>query len=400
MLSLGAEPPALRAVVTTNYVVVTNIVLVTNYVADLPSQGAPGAAVVRGASEEPPSQPAAATRASGLPDIQWVPPQDDYDWIQLKTGEWLKGRIKAMQKRELEFYSEKLEDLSFEWKDIRQLRSARTLDVLFTDGEKRSGPVVIKPGQVRVGADEPRAATRDEVQSLTPGGSRERNYWSGKGSVGLTLRAGNTEQFEYNAQAHIQRRTPTTRLRLDYIGNASSSSGVENANNHRVNSEFDLWLSGRFYLILPFAEYYKDPFQNLSDRLTVGAGVGYDLFDRPDLEWNITAGPGFQKVWFESSLPGEESSKSAAAMVFGSRFEWRINRLVELILEYRGQYTSRAVGETTHHSVSTLSFELTKRFDLDLSFVWDRIAYPRAGEDGTIPQRDDFRLVVGMGVDF
>ena len=58
------------------------------------------------------------------------------------------------------------------------------------------------------------------------------------------------------------------------------------------------------------------------------------------------------------------------------------------------------VGETTHHSVSTLSLELTKRFDLDVSFIWDRITNPKVGADGVQPKPDDFRLVVGLGVDF
>ncbi len=88
-----------------------------------------------------------------------------------------------------------------------------------------------------------------------------------------------------------------TRLSLDYIGNVSMSDGAGNASNHRVNSEFDLWLSRRFYLILPFVQYYKDPFQNLSDHVTRGSGIGYDLIDRPKLEWNITTGPG-------SNMPG------------------------------------------------------------------------------------------------
>jgi YD repeat-containing protein len=337
---------------------------------------------------------------SSLPPLSWVPPADDFDWIQLKSGEWLKGRIKAMQDRELEFDSEELDDLTFDWKDIRQVRSSRVLDVLFVDGEEVSGPVTITPEHVAVGGPAPRLLPRDQLQSLTPGGARERNYWSGKASLGLTLREGNTEQVEYNASANLQRRTPATRLSLQYIGNVSSVEGVENANNHRVNGEFDLWLSRRVYLILPFAEYYRDPFQNLSHRLTAGIGVGYDLIDRPKLEWNVTAGPAYQHAWFESSQPGQPREKGAGALSFGSRFDWDITRRVELILEYRGQYTSREVGETTHHSVSTLSFELTKRFDLDVSFVWDRITHPKVGADGVQPKRDDFRFVVGLGVDF
>ena len=306
--------------------------------------------------------------------------------IPAQAGWWKKGP-NTRQEGGQKVISREVNDLTFDWKDIRQVRSHRIHDVLFVNGEKLSGPVTVTPEQVAVGGAEPRAFPRDQLQSLTPGGAKERNLWSGKLSLGLTLRAGNTESVEYNAQAHLQRRTPATRLSFDYIGNVSSLDGVESANNHRVNTEFDLWLSRRFYLVLPCAEYYKDPFQNLAHRVTLGAGVGYDLIDRPNLEWNITAGPAYQQAWFESSQPGEPTKKGAAALTFGSRFNWDITHRIELILEYRGQYTSSEVGETTHHSVATLSLELTKRFDLDVSFVWDRISNPKVGATAFNPSR-------------
>jgi CheY-like chemotaxis protein len=52
--------------------------------------------------------------------LDWVPPADGFDWIQLKSGEWLKGEIKAMQDRKLEVDSDKLNYLTFEWRDVRQ----------------------------------------------------------------------------------------------------------------------------------------------------------------------------------------------------------------------------------------------------------------------------------------
>ena len=89
----GAEPVgSVRAVLTTNYVVVTNIVIVTNSVV-----------VTNGTLTS--TRPAPATSGSTLPQLSWVPPKDNFDWIQLKSGEWLKGRIKAMQERELDFES-------------------------------------------------------------------------------------------------------------------------------------------------------------------------------------------------------------------------------------------------------------------------------------------------------
>jgi hypothetical protein len=347
----------------------------------------------------------AVSLASGLtnsllPDLSWAPPEDGFDWIQLKSGEWLKGQLKAIQDRKLEFDSEELHDLTFDWKDIRQVRCPHFLDALFVDHTKVSGRIKITPEEVRVGGVEPRVFPRDQLQSLTRGGAKEVNFWSGKGSLGLTLRAGNTQAVEYSAQAHLQRRTPASRLSLDYIGNVSSVEGAENANNTRVNTEFDLWLSRRFYLIAPSFEYYRDPFQNLAYRVTAGGGLGYDIVDRPSLNWNISTGPAYQHAAFDSVQPGEQTSKDAASLTFGTRFDWDITRRTDLILEYRGQYTSRAVGETLHHAVGTLSIELTKRFDLDVSLVWDRISQPKVGDDDVGPKPDDFRLIVGVGMDF
>ncbi len=386
----GAEPVnSVPLIAATNYVLVTNVIVVTvtNY-------------VVTTNVVLSPSSLAAGRTNSALPDLSWVPPEDSFDWIQLKTGEWLKGRIKAMQERQIEFFSEKLSDITFDWKDIRQMRSPRTIDVLFVDGRKMSGPVTVSPEQGTVGDAVPSVVPRDQLQSLTPGGSKERDYWSADLSAGLTLQAGNTRAVQYNAQVSLQRRTPATRLSLDYIGNVSTFNDVENANNHRVNTEFDLWLSRRFYLILPGVEYYKDPFQNLAHRVTAGGGIGYDLIDRRKLEWNITTGPAYQYAWIDSSKPGEPTEKGTAALTFGSRFKWTITPRIKWTLQYRGQYTSREVGETTHHLVSTLSLDLNKRLTLDVSGIWDRISDPKIGANLVQPKPDDFSLVLGLGVHF
>ena len=38
--------------------------------------------------------------------------------------------------------------------------------------------------------------------------------------------------------------------------------------------------------------------------------------------------------------------------------------------------------------------------ELDLSVVWDRTQLPKAGADGVLPKRDDFRMVVAIGIEF
>jgi putative salt-induced outer membrane protein YdiY len=340
--------------------------------------------------------------STALPDLSWVPPDDSFDWVQLKSGEWLKGQIKAMQDRELEFESEELDVQILEWKDTRQVRSGtgHVIEIKFVDGTLLSGRIYITPTTVTVESSgtSNESQPRDRIQSFTRSGTRERQFWSGNVSLGLTARGGNTQQVDYTGQAHLQRRTPDTRLKVDYIGNRSEADKVENANNHRLSSELDMWQSQHFYWVLPFAEYYTDPFQNISHRVTLGVGAGYDIVARRDVEWTISIGPGYQQTHFVSAQPGEPIDKGAAAVAFASHFNWEISDPFELTMDYRGQFTSREVDETTHHAVASLSIEVTKRFDIDLSFVWDRISNPKVGSDGVKPEPDDYRLVIGVSL--
>jgi putative salt-induced outer membrane protein YdiY len=328
------------------------------------------------------------------------PPADNrFDWIQLKSGEWLKGRMKSLQDEKLEFDSEELDLHEFDWEDIRTVRLPG-LNSIWLGDETITGRLIITTNEVRVFGVTTNTYRRSDLVAVTPTGKRERNNWSSKITAGLTLSSGNTKQLDYNAKLEIDRRTPSTHLSLDYLGNVGRIDGTETLNNHRINAEFDYFLSRRLFLLLPFVEYYKDPLQNLDHRLTLGAGVGYDFIKNRRVEWNVTAGPAYQRNWYTSVEPGVNDHPGALALALGSRLEIEVTKRVDFVTELRSQVTSKEVGETTHHGVVTLEFEIHKRLDLDISFIWDRVSNPKPDADGVTPLRDDFRLIVGLGIDF
>jgi hypothetical protein len=272
--------------------------------------------------------------------------------------------------------------------------------VLFGDRTTVSGTVRISPEEIVVEGAETHRFPRGDVLGMTPTGQREWDYWSGKFSLGATFRSGNTEQIEYNSNLHLERRTPSSRAALDYIGYLSETDDLETANSHRVNGIFDYWLSRRLFLRVPGVEYYRDPFQNFAHRITAYVGLGYDIFDRKRFEWNVVVGPAYQYAIYDSVQPGEDEEQGTAALVLSSRAEIELTRRIDLTLEYRGQLTSREAGETTHHGVATFETELTRSLDLDVSLVWDRISKPKPDSDGNVPKPDDFRVVLALGLDF
>ncbi len=129
-----------------------------------------------------------------LPDLSWVPPEDSFDWIQLKSGEWLKGSFKALQERELEFDSEEMDYQSFEADKIRQLRTANPVQIKLINGEVYSGRVLVTPDKVQMLDEANREWPRSQLQSLTPAGSKGRSFWSGNVPLGLTKRGGNVDE--------------------------------------------------------------------------------------------------------------------------------------------------------------------------------------------------------------
>lgn len=335
---------------------------------------------------------------------EWKPPVpgvDHFDWIQLKSGEWLKGKIKSMQDEKLEFDSEELDLLTFEWEDIRALRSARLHSVWIEHLAPMAGTVLIDTNEVQIiTATETNIYSRANLLAITPTGKRELDKWTAKLSAGASFRAGNTKETDVNVHANAKRRTPDTRLSLDYLGNYSKVNEDQVEQNHRFIGQFDYFLSRRLYIRFPDVEYYRDPLQNLAHRVTVGAGVGYDIINTAHTEWNITGSPAWQRNWYISVPAGESDTENSGAFVLSTRFETELTKRLDLILEYRGQLTRKETGNDTHHAVATLEFEIHKKLTLDVSFVWDRISNPQADSTGVVPKPDDFRLITSLGVNF
>ena len=61
----------------------------------------------------------------------FAPPIDsEFDWLQLTSGEWLKGDFKVLYDFELECDSDEMNLQSFDFDDVKQLR-CRSMKTLF-----------------------------------------------------------------------------------------------------------------------------------------------------------------------------------------------------------------------------------------------------------------------------
>jgi len=330
-----------------------------------------------------------------------APPSDEFDWIQLTSEEWLKGELKVLYENKLEFDSDNLGLLVFDWEDVKLVRSHRIFSVRFEGPIVVDGLLQVTEDKVFVTVGEERQEfERNQLIAIASGEPKEIDHWSAKLSLGINFSNGNTDQTQYTAIGNAKRRTAETRFVLDYIGNYTETEGDETVNNQRVNTSFDYLMTRKYFLRPIFGEYFRDPFKNIDHRLTVGAGLGYHIIDTSITSWDVAGGPAYQKTWFKSVEPGKDSSASTPAFVAGTDFDTELTETVDFNFRYNFYFVNEKSGTYSHHLITALETELTSWLDFDISFVWDRTEDPRPESDGTVPEQDDFYLIFSLGVEY
>jgi hypothetical protein len=242
--------------------------------------------------------------------------------------------------------------------------------------------------------------SRDELVAITASAERERDRWSGDISLGINIRQGNSEFIEYNMIAGVERRTPQSRTFVDYLGNFNETEGVRVANNHRVSGVLDRFSGSRFFWRPFIGQYFRDPFQNIEHQVTLETGLGYEITDTSRTEWDIFAGVGFNFVERVSVEPGQPSSSTSPALSIGTSFDTELSSWMDYLFSFTATFVDEDSGSYQHHLLTTLSSDLAGNFDIDISFVWDRTQSPPPLADGTFPEQDDFRLLVGLSYEF
>ncbi|MFT7671257.1 MAG: hypothetical protein ACI8X5_003974 [Planctomycetota bacterium] len=329
-----------------------------------------------------------------------APASDGFDWIQLTSGEWLKGEILSLRDGTLEFDSDELGVLKLDIDDVAILRSPRNQAIQLDGFPDLVGTLLINDGVVTIGGPDGGTADRKYLMSVVPGGSDWRTLWSGKASLGFTLRSGNSSQTDVSSYFFARRQTTSTRWDTTFNGNYSQAQSVEIANSNRLDSHYDFFLSRRLFVTPLSVAAHQDRFSNIDLRLTPSALIGYDLLDDNMVNWEVSGGPAYNYTRYNSVQDGESSADESLAVLLATSIEWDLTSDVEFDFGYDITIPTPDTDEYIHHLSAILSLEVIEWLDVDLSFIWDRINKPLADADGVTPEPDDYRLVIGFGIDF
>jgi hypothetical protein len=330
----------------------------------------------------------------------WAPPGPDpsaYDWLQTKSGEWLKGEFERLRDHDVEFDSDEFDRQTIDWKDVAYFRFTRPHTYRFEGRRIFWGPAEMRKGVIKIRTtDGVVELPRHEIVSITRGTiGNEIDYWSALISLGTSLRSGNTDELDFSGRGKIMRETALTRLTLDYTGAFSRVDGSTTDNTHRSTLGYDIFLTRRFYVTVAYLEFFKDENQRIDRRFTPGIGIGYELVKNDWAEAETGIGAGAQHTTFDTG-----NTDIDAALIYSIETEFDFPYDIDWDSKYSLQLIPTDFGKTSHHAESVFSFEIYDPIDLDFVFVWDRVESPESQEGQSQPDSNDYRLSIELAIDW
>ena len=353
-----------------------------------------------GKDEAPTTMVVIGEDEGGLVEAYTIDFGDEKDWVRLASGEWLRGNIERMRDGSMEFNSDEIKLITYDWKKVKELHSPRANTYNFTDGTDLVGPAMINEEFVVVQTvDGMVTRPRVELQAIIEHMRRERNYWSTVLRLGLTANAGNTENLTFNAFWQLVREDTLTRAAITYDGTFGTASRAEVANRHLAGGDVDIFVHPIIYVKALTGQLLYDKFQNIRLRATPATGVGFHLITTYVVNWDLEFAPlGYQYLSLIDPATAVENPQNDAYMMFRMFADIDFTDDIQLLLDWRTNLVYTTIGNTNHVGSLDFTVRVTTLLHLNTSFLYLRTEQPFPRSDGTIPKQNDYQIVFGISL--
>ena len=349
------------------------------------------------------------TAEGGIGDTYAIQFGDTFDWVQMVSGEWIKGNMKRMRDDVLEFDSDKLDMLNLDFADISLVHSPQSNTYVFDNRISATGPAIITESTIIVQTDEgTKTFPRSELESIVEG-EKEKDWWSMKLRFGLTLNRGNTDQLTYDVNFNTRREDKLTLLDLNYNSTFGKTNGAQNVNRHLGEGLFQVFLGSRWWVTPAFGQLFNDRFQNIKFRATPAAGAGVHIVDEAKVQWDFQTGIGYQYLNYLDTTQlaaGDSNPQHDAFIPLMMYWDFDITGDIDLTMSWLTNLVVTTIGNTNHTGRADLSIELTSVLNLDIAFLYLRTEQPGPPPPPANPgdpldpiDKNDYQLVVGISLE-
>jgi putative salt-induced outer membrane protein YdiY len=311
------------------------------------------------------------------------------DQVVLDNGDSLSGTVENIVAGKLTLKTEYAGSIGIDISRIKKISTSSPVEVHLQNGEVMKGVLkTAEDGQVTVeGSDARQATTFDwkKVASINPPPIK----WTGSVTVGANDQTGNTHRNGASLSIDATRKTETDRFSLGYQFNYAHEDAAVTARNHYGYMKYDYFFTKKIYGYLS-TELLSDTFRDLTLRVAVGPGAGYQIWDDTRKFLYLEAGLSYIS---ETRKTGKDEDFLAARV--GGDFRYNILKYLvfsdKVILYPRLDH----FGRYLLHNEAALFAPVSPVWALKLSNILDRDSNPAPGR-----AKNDLQWIVGLRYSF
>jgi hypothetical protein len=326
------------------------------------------------------------------------------DVLVMKNGDRVTGSIVKKDGNTVTLKSALFGTITVPWDQVDSVKTDMPLNVVLSDGKEAQSNLSTTNGKVEVaGETVPPADVKvlrngDEQKAyerlLHPGLT---DLWAGTGTIGLAGTAGNakTSTFTIGVNAARPTNTDKTTLYFNAIKASALSNGVtaDTAQAIRGGVGYSRNLTKKIFANV-FNDYEYDKFQSLDLRVTLGAGVGYNIWKKDRGALSVVGGGDWNHEKFDPA-PLPKFTRTSAEFYWGDDYAYKLSTRSSLTEAFRMFDNLSNSGEYRANFDLGGNTQLLKWLTWNLSFSDRYLSNPAAGR-----KKNDVLYTTGFGINF
>ncbi|MFA5203522.1 MAG: DUF481 domain-containing protein [Lentisphaeria bacterium] len=302
------------------------------------------------------------------------------DEVVFQNGDKLTGTVKEMAGGKLVFASAVAGDVTLDLAKVKSVSTEAPVTVELANGQRLQSKLAAgtAPGQVVLG-ETAGEKTFAEIARLNP----PLPAWHGSLAGGATFFRGNSKTDATALTATAFRRSDTDRITLNasYINaremgeNDDAYSTTQDAWN--AEAKYDYFFAKKWYAYGDL-RYEHDRIAKLDWRYSPNAGVGYQWFEQPDLNFSTEGGLGWVFEKYKDS-DQDDLDPDHPNLRLAYHFDKAFNQYVSLFhnLEYLPSLSE--LGDYTMRLDAGVKARLTAKFFVELKYQMNYNSNPPSG---------------------
>jgi putative salt-induced outer membrane protein YdiY len=322
------------------------------------------------------------------------------DCVFLSNGDRLSGQITQVSEGTVTLKTQLAGEVCIKIEDIDALTTDKPMQVSLCDGSRvRRRLEMAVPGRVDLVADpnhpaQPQTVLLSEITVTLD--ELDKPKWKGSIAGGMTMMSGNTSSQAVAAAVDLQKRSESDRLtfagEMAHTAQKDDETGDEDTTEDwwKLRGKYDYFLTRQLY-VFGNGRHETDRVADLTRRVVVGSGPGYQWVESPSMNFSTEAG--VAEVFEE--YENHTNTTKDISYQFSSHMNGQLNHKLKLLHDFSYFPSMEEFADYYLTTSGELRVGLTEKMYAKLEIIFDYDSTPADNANTT-----DIKYMLGLGYEF